>query len=142
MRTYKVIIGGTALGLFALSLLASRTFAHASQCTWDTTSWNNAGVNGVCYFSAGGTANVSSLSGIIDSQGHKGLIADLQSASVGSNYQPSAQAVGLDLYGNEISGCKTGVDYSTAQGATVGDGDGCENATHHRLYAYLDYILR
>lgn len=121
------------IGVGVLGFALQGSLASANSCSKVTSNWFNASLKYSCNFSGGGSAQASSLSGEVN-PGQKGLIADLISTSNVPNGQyVYAAAIGLDTSGADISGCRTGNDISTAQGATTGDGDGCENGATHRL---------
>lgn len=127
----KSLVGMLAMGLLGLALHVSQ--ASANSCSRYTTSWFNQGVDFICNFVGGGSAHANSMSGEVN-PGVKGLIADLISTSnMPNGFYAYAVGIGVDSNGNDIAGCRTQNDSSTAQGQTVGDGDGCENGAKHRL---------
>ncbi len=133
-----------AAGLLGASVAGSHALAQEVDIVLSSTTntWNNAGLNVTFhFFGVGGiSATASSLSGT-DTNGGKGLIADMSATSgtVPVFYDPPyVRAVGIDGNGTLMwDTCRTQQDFSTAQGQTVGDGTGCENAAKPGLSGAL-----
>lgn len=134
----KLILTIMSAGALVITAAATQVLADES-CMDKTKSWDGAGLGYTCYFegiSGGSSAVVSSYSRVDPQAPHKHqLIADMSQQSGNAGWDVWAYAQGYDSGGNPITSCLTQNDYSTAQGATVGNGDGCESATTHRLYA-------
>lgn len=121
----------------------SQVFA-GDTCEYATTSWEGAGFHQTCTFdsSSGASAEVSSYSRTDPQAPHAHqLIADLMNVTNPGNYRVYAYAQGYDRAGSPISSCITQRDTSTDQGATVGNGSGCANATTHHLFAHREQII-
>lgn len=142
----KSMIGMLAVGVVGVSLFASQVSA-LTGCDFPSGGWNNAGFNnrscpmGTLPNGLAVSARASSLSGTDPNTGGKGVIAELKSLSnVPSNVRVRVFAQGWTSSG-PISSCLTGDDTVAGDGATVGDGTGCQNAIQHVLTVAVSEII-